>query len=82
MITTMNMSSYEIEQDEKEIEYDEEIMNAGWNPAVDLISEQLLQVQIDEQMPIAVQHVTKNTPDDVSSAVSELFRRKMYSYWH
>ena len=80
MRTTMDMSSYEIEQDAMDIEYGEEIMSAGWNPAVDLVCEQLLQVPTDEEMSMAAELAMLNTPDDVSTAVSEIFLRKMYSY--
>ena len=80
MKTTMDMSSYEIEQDAMEIEYGEEIMSAGWNPAVDLVCEQLLQIPTDEQMAIAAELPTLNSAADVSTAVSEIFLRKMYSY--
>ena len=80
MGTTMDMSSYEIEQDAMEIEYGEEIMCAGWNPAVDLVCEQLLQVPAEEEMSMAAELAMLNTPDEVSTAVSEIFLRKMYSY--
>ena len=80
MRTTMDMSSYEIEQDAMDIEYGEEIMSAGWNPAVDLVCEQLLQVPTDEEMSMAAELAMLDTPDDVSTAVSEIFLRKMYSY--
>ena len=82
MRTTMDMSSYEIEQDAMEIEYGEEIMSAGWNPAVDLVCEQLLQVPAEEEMSMAAELAMLDTPDDVSTAVSEIFLRKMYSYHH
>ena len=82
MRTTMDMSSYEIEQDAMEIEYGEEIMSAGWNPAVDLVCEQLLQVPAEEEMSMAAELAMLDTPDDVSVAVSEIFLRKMYSYQH
>jgi len=82
MGTTIDMSSYEIEQDAMEIEYGEEIMSAGWNPAVDLVCEQLLQVTADDQRDLATELASLNTPDDVSAAVSDLFMRKMYSYQH
>ena len=81
MITTMNMSSYEIEPGEQEIEYSEEILSNGWNPAVDLVSEQLQEVRADAQL-IAAEILMLNTPDDVAAAVSEIFLRKMYSYQH
>lgn len=80
MGTTMNMSNYEIEQDAMEIEYGEEIMCAGWNPAVNLVCEQLLLVPTDEQMAMAADLAMLDTPADVSTAVSEIFLRKMYSY--
>jgi hypothetical protein len=38
----MHMSSSEIEQNAMEIEYGEEIMSAGWNPAVEKVCELLL----------------------------------------
>ncbi len=80
MKTTMDMSSYEIEEDAMEIEYGEEIMSAGWNPAVDLVCEQLLQIPSEEQMALAAELPTLDTTEEVSSAVSEIFLRKMYSY--
>ena len=82
MNTTINMSSFEIEQDAMEVEYSEEIMCAGWNPAVDLVCAQLLQVPTDEQMSTADELAALNTPADVSTTVSEIFLRKMYSYQH
>jgi len=76
----MDMSSYEIEQDVMETEYGEEIMSAGWNPAVDLVCEQLLQAPADDQLVTAEDLASLETPADVSMAVSEIFLRKMYSY--
>jgi hypothetical protein len=38
----MHMSSSEIEKDAMEVEYGEEIMSAGWNPAVEKVCELLL----------------------------------------
>jgi len=80
MKTTMDMSSYEIEQDAMESEYGEEIMSSGWNPAVDMVCEQLLQVPTDEQIALAAELPALNSVDEVSTAVSEIFLRKMYSY--
>ena len=80
MKTTMDMSSYEIEPDVMETEYGEEIMSAGWNPAVDLVCEQLLQVPTVEQMAVAADLTTLDSAEEVSTAISELFLRKMYSY--
>lgn len=66
MKITMDMSSHEIEQDETEFEeYGEEIMNSGWNPAVDLVSG-LQEIEI---------------PADVTTdVVAEIVLRKLYSY--
>jgi len=66
MKITMDMSSREIEQDETEFEdYGEEIMNSGWNPAVDLVS--------------GLQEI--ETPADVTTdVISEIVLRKLYSY--
>ena len=79
MKTTMDMSSYEIEQDTMEIEYGEEIISSGWNPDVDLICEQL-HVPIDEQNMMAADITTLNSTEEISGEVSEMFLRKMYSY--
>jgi hypothetical protein len=66
MKITMDMSSHEIEQDKTEFEeYGEEIMNSGWNPAVDLVS--------------GLQEI--ETPADVTTdVISEIVLRKLYSY--
>ena len=66
MNITMDMSSHEIEQDAIEIEeYGEEIMNSGWNPAVDLVT--------------GLQKI--EAPADVTmSVVAEIVLRKLYSY--
>ncbi len=80
MKTTMDMSSYEIEPDAMEVEYGEEIMCAGWNPAVDLVCEQLSLVPTNEQLAMATDLTTLETPADVSSVISDIFLRKMYSY--
>ncbi|MGC2047775.1 MAG: hypothetical protein WA635_04105 [Gallionella sp.] len=69
MKITMDMSSYEIEQDATEFEeYGEEIMNTGWNPAVEMVCG-LQEIQEIE------------TSAEVTSAVvAEIVLRKMYSY--
>jgi len=48
MITTIDMCSYEIEQDKMEAQYGEEIMSVGWNPAVNLVCEQLQETLSEE----------------------------------
>ncbi len=82
MITTMNLNNYEIELDEQESEYGEEIMCAGWNPAVDLVCEQLQEVRADDQLVRAAELSLLNTRDEIAEAASEMFMRKMYSYQH
>ncbi len=52
MITTMSMDNFKTEQDTMEIEYGEEIMNVGWNPAVELVHE-LMQVPTDAQIALS-----------------------------
>jgi hypothetical protein len=62
----MDMSSHEIEKDEPEFEeYSEEIMNTGWNPAVDMVT--------------GLQEI--ETPADVTKdVIAEIVLRKLYSY--
>ena len=79
MITTMNMNSLETDQDTLEIEYGEEIMNVGWNPAVELVHE-LMQTPTDAQIAMSAKFHEMETLADVSTAVSDHFLRKMYSY--
>jgi hypothetical protein len=67
MKTTMDMSSYEIELDEMEMEYGEKLMSADWVPANEFELDCGLQVM--------------ETSTDVSTA-SEIGLRKMYSYQH
>ncbi len=66
MKITMDMSSYEIEHEAKDFEeYGEEIMNTGWNPAIDLVC--------------GMQEI--QAPDDpAASVIAEIVYRKMYSY--
>jgi hypothetical protein len=71
MSISMSLSSYEIEHDSMEEEYSDDILYAGWNPEVDLVSQQLQLVPTTEQ------------PDESSSLsnkVAELFLRRMYSF--
>ena len=82
MITTLNMSSYEIEQDETAIEYDEEILLAGWNPAVDLAGLQLQEVGTEKQEVTAARPVIFEASDAAIEAESEVLMRKLCSYQH
>lgn len=71
MSITMNMSSYEIDQASMEEEYGTEIMCAGWNPAVDLMCQQMLLIPTERQ---------KSMPVDLSEAIADLFLEKMHAY--
>ena len=71
MGVVMNMSSYEIERDSMEAEYGEEIMYAGWNPAVSLVCQQQMVVPTDREMSM---------PVDLAMVDAELFLQKMYSW--
>ena len=70
MGVVMNMSSYEIERDSMEAEYGEEVMCAGWNPAVALICQQQMVVPTDKQMAM---------PADLATVNAELFLQRMYT---
>jgi len=67
----MNMSSYEIERDSMETEYGEEVMYAGWNPAIALVCQQQMAVPKNRQMSM---------PAELATTDAELFLQKMYAY--
>lgn len=71
MSTTMNMSSYEIDCISIEDSYGEEVLCAGWNPAVDLVCQQQLLAQGEKKIDM---------PMDLTAVVAELFLAKMYVY--
>jgi len=73
MKTTMDMSSYKTEQNSMEIEYEDEIMCAGWNPAVDLVCEQLQTIPNDKCIVMEADFSTLSLEHDVSTGISELF---------
>lgn len=64
----MNMSNHEVERNSMEAEYGEEVMYAGWNPAVVLVCQQQLPMPTDRQMNLLADLVT-----------AELFLKKMYA---
>jgi len=69
MKITMDMSSYEIEQDAKAFEeHGEEIMNTGWNPADELVC------GLQE-----IQEIDVST-DPATAVISAIVLRKMYSH--
>lgn len=67
----MNMSSYEIEQDQRETEYGEEVMCSGWNPAVALMCQQA-----------GVESASRpaTMPASLAAVDAETFLQKMYAY--
>ena len=62
-------TKYELDQirtsDSKDINYGNEILSAGWNPAVVLM----------HSIPVADEHAL---PSDLATADAELFLQKMY----
>lgn len=71
MAITTNMSNYEIETGSIDADYDDEIMCAGWNPDIDLACQYL---------PLEPSDTHIAMPADLTTEVSELFLRRMYSY--
>lgn len=71
MGVVMSMSSYEIERDSMEAEYGEEVVCAGWNPAVALVCQQQMVVPTSRQM---------NMTADLATANAELFLQRMYTW--
>lgn len=69
MNIVMNMSNYEIEYNSMEAEYGEEVMSAGWNPAVALMCPQQRAVPASGEMSI---------PPDLATVEANLFLQKMY----
>jgi len=83
MIITMDMGSLDIDQIDQEAEYDEEITRSGWNPAVDMMElEQLEHVTPDDSDVDAFAMNPEDSHDNVAGVISEIFRRKTYSYRH
>lgn len=71
MGVVMSMNSYEIEHDSMEEEYGEEVMYAGWNPAVALVCQQHLIAPFNRQLIM---------PSDLATLDAESFLQKMYSF--
>jgi hypothetical protein len=65
MSIEMNMNYDKIEEPSIEPGYDDEILEAGWNPAVGLVPQE--------------QHAYTSMPPDLTNEVIDLFLRKMYS---
>lgn len=71
MGVVMSMNSYEIEHDSMGEEYGEEVLYAGWNPAVALVCQQHQVAPFDRQLTI---------PPDLATMGTESFLQKMYSF--
>lgn len=71
MGVVMNMSSYETERGSTEEEYGEEVMYAGWNPAISLVYQQHLIAPLNRQASM---------PSDLATLDAESFLRKMYAF--
>ena len=71
MGSSMKMSNYESTLDLMELEYGEEIMSLGWNPEVALVAQEM------QLMSLPVE----SAPAE-AGAISEMFIRRMYSYYH
>jgi len=69
----MDMSSYEIERDSLDVEYSDEVMCSGWNPAINLMCQQVI-VEPASRKP--------SMPPEVAMMDVELFLQKMYTYQH
>jgi hypothetical protein len=72
------MSCNEVEKKSTAIEYGEEIMCAGWNPAVNLVCEQLQKIITADQMPIAVKLAVLNSLDNDEMAEPEIYLNNLY----
>lgn len=67
----MDMSSYEIERDPLDVEYSEEVMCSGWNPAINLMCQQVM-IESASNKP--------SMPAELAMVDAELFLQKMYAY--
>lgn len=67
----MDMSSYEIESDPSDVGYSDEVLCSGWNPAINLICQQVVVEQTSRKTSM---------PAELAIVDAELFLQKMYSY--
>ncbi len=68
MAIVMNMSSYAVEE---EAGYDDEVMCAGWNPQLELATQQHLVTLMDKHAAL---------PASLATVDAETFLQKMYAY--
>lgn len=78
MITVIDMCCNEVEKETIAVEYGEEIMCAGWNPAVNLVCKQLQEVRTVELIPMAVKLATLRSLDDGSMNEPEMYLNNLY----
>jgi len=71
MDTVMNMSTYEIEHSLMETEYGDEVMCAGWIPAV---------AQMCQLQPFVSADKPTTIPADLATVNADLFMQRMYAY--
>lgn len=71
MSIEMNMNYDKIEEPSIEPSYDDEILEAGWNPAVGLAPQ--------EQHAHASDNQRTSLPPDLTNEVIDIFLRKMYT---
>jgi hypothetical protein len=71
MDIVMNMSGYKIIRDLMEIEYGEEVMCAGWIPAVALMS---------QLQPLELTNKPTTVPTYLATVNPDLFMQRMYTH--
>ena len=70
MSIEMNMNNDKIEEPSIEPGYDDEILEAGWNPAVGLAPQEKHAYAFDNQRT--------SMPPDLTNEIIDIFLRKMY----
>jgi hypothetical protein len=78
MITVRDMGCNEVEKEAIAIEYGEEIMCTGWNPAVNLVCEQLQEVITAELIPMAVKLAALNSLGNDAMVEPEIYLNNLY----
>ncbi|HUW00393.1 MAG TPA: hypothetical protein VMV88_09580 [Gallionella sp.] len=71
MDIVMNIGSQEIVRSLMETEYGDEVMCAGWIPAV---------AQMCQQQPFVSTNKPTTFPPDLATVNADLFMRRMYAY--
>jgi len=70
MDIVMNIGGYEMERSLMETEYGDEVMCAGWIPAV---------AQMCQQQPVVSTNKLTTIPSDLATVNADLFMQRMYS---